>query len=482
MRIGQISSMVALLAAIGSAAAQPPAPSARPSGTNGTPANGAASMTTTDTGTFSEWVDSGPADSAGILGVDPNQLYNRWYGKAEYLLWKIRNSELPQLQLTVPFSASNLDQLQPNITVPGGDVDHAARTGGRITLGYWCDLDHYFGVEASYFQLENRQDPFFQNQLQNTPLNVVIQQNVQEVVQNGGVTTTTLNQIPLTVTLPALLTVTANGRVGPTDFFGTEISGRSTRAYFGPAVFDLLGGFRFINLDENLALSQTVSIQTANPTTVTTNGLAFVNNNGIFNTTVVGNNVVPVGAPITIPQPINGLSTLATSTSNNQITTYNRFYGANLGASFECWCSSRIFFNGYGKIAVGAMTQQATLVNFTTTSALGAAPITTAGGTFSPLLGTLSHSRTRYAFVPEFNLNVGIQLTTRCRATLGYNLMYLTSVVRPGNQIIFGDSNTALTISGTSQPGGVAISQPTFRYQDTDFYAQGLVGGLEFRY
>jgi hypothetical protein len=77
--------------------------------------------------------------------------------------------------------------------------------------------------------------------------------------------------------------------------------------------------------------------------------------------------------------------------------------------------------------------------------------------------------------------NGALALTPSIHATVGYTLLYYSNVARPGDQI-----NRALNPSQlpTSQSAVVATgaAQPSFLFRDTDFWAQGISFGLEFRY
>jgi hypothetical protein len=83
-----------------------------------------------------------------------------------------------------------------------------------------------------------------------------------------------------------------------------------------------------------------------------------------------------------------------------------------------------------------------------------------------------------FTVVPEVGLNIGYQLTCHVRAMVGYTFLYTSRVVRPGNLIDVG-------INPLAQSGAAPVfgpSRPAFPGTDSDFWAQGLNFGLEFRY
>ena len=70
-------------------------------------------------------------------------------------------------------------------------------------------------------------------------------------------------------------------------------------------------------------------------------------------------------------------------------------------------------------------------------------------------------------------------ITQHMGAFVGYDYLYWARVVRPGNQV---DSNINLSQSAIlgGTPNGPASPTPLF--SRSDFWAQGISLGLEFRY
>jgi hypothetical protein len=67
------------------------------------------------------------------------------------------------------------------------------------------------------------------------------------------------------------------------------------------------------------------------------------------------------------------------------------------------------------------------------------------------------------------------------RVFTGYNCMYWSRVVRPGNQIDTTVNLTQVPIHPSFGPL-VGPAQPTVPLTQTDFWAQGIQFGLELRY
>ena len=66
---------------------------------------------------------------------------------------------------------------------------------------------------------------------------------------------------------------------------------------------------------------------------------------------------------------------------------------------------------------------------------------------------------------------------------VGYTFLYTNNVLRPGNQInrtINTSQDTAYTEDPAAKLQGPA--QPTFKFNSSDFWAQGINVGLAFRF
>lgn len=384
------------------------------------------------------------------------------YGSAEYLLYKIKSAPMPPTGLIVPFTASGFNSLVSNTNFPdGGETELAGRSGGRFTLGYWCHPDRLLGIEATYFQLERKMDGFSGSQIADLPINLNVIQNITTT----GAGTVAITQVPLAITLPGELRVLATGATGPVQFWGTEINARSTRCVYGGWILDALMGFRYMEFSEDFNVAESIRLQVADAINLS------------------GPGPIPPNPLPPIPQPITGLRDIVTVNTVDTVATRNRFYGTQIGGAWQWYALPKVVFAGFGKIGVGAMVQDVFMQGATTTiSAVpgGTGTTTTPGGLLSPLTGTVNASRTRYAVIPEVNMSLGYQITPWLRMSVGYNLIYISSVVRPGDQV--GSSQQTTTISLAGQATTVTQTQPAFRYHDNDFWAQGLTAGFQVRW
>ena len=80
------------------------------------------------------------------------------------------------------------------------------------------------------------------------------------------------------------------------------------------------------------------------------------------------------------------------------------------------------------------------------------------------------HGGSHFAFVPEVDLKIGYQLTDNLMVFVGYSALYMSDVVRPGQQV-------DLVIDKTGN-----LQRPIAPMRNTNFWAHGFNAGLEWKY
>ena len=87
--------------------------------------------------------------------------------------------------------------------------------------------------------------------------------------------------------------------------------------------------------------------------------------------------------------------------------------------------------------------------------------------------------QSRFAVLPEAKLKLGCRLGDNCHLFAGYDFMYLSDAVRPGDQV-------DLTIDPSRAPilatGGIGPLRPRQSFARSDFWVQGLLLGFDCRY
>ena len=355
------------------------------------------------------------------------------WGGADYLLWWVKGAPIPVPLVTtgdpnVGFplvnSAGAIGQPSTRVLFGGSDVNFGAFSGMRFTLGGWLDDDQSVGVEGSGFLLERRANRFAagSDSLGNPPLYIPAF-NVQAGAERALAVSDPLRQFSGDVSVTSTL-----------QLWGAEFNG-IFNAWRGAGLeVSLLAGFRYADLSENLKIHNT------------TNDLLFLN----------------------------------TDVLTDQFGTRNQFYGGQLGSRVS-WQRDRLSVDVTGKVALGATHQVVNIQGDITQSGPGAfAPGTFPGGIFTQPTNIGRRTANDFGVLPAVELKLAYQLTPRLRAFAGYDFMYWNQVVRPGNQI---DRN----INASQSPifgGGALVGQasPAPLLSRTDFWAQGVSFGLEFKF
>ncbi|MFN4259617.1 MAG: BBP7 family outer membrane beta-barrel protein [Gemmataceae bacterium] len=353
------------------------------------------------------------------------------YGSAEVLAWWLQDQFFPVLITTgTEVSQGILGQPGTRVLFGGRREDLNERLGGRFTAGVWFDDCRTSAVEVSGFFLGERSVPFVVNSV------------AAPVIARPFVDINNNRPFRELATFPGILTGSVSVRA-PTSLWGIEANLRKKLCCTCNWQWYGYLGFRVLDLDEGLEIIENLIAQT---TIATDRG-----------------NILP-GDTINV---------------TDRFDTDNVFYGAQIGLGTE-YQYGRWFVDMKAKLAVGGVAQKVHINGFQVIQTAGGVQEFT-GGLLALPSNIGRHSRGRVAVVPEWNVNVGYQLHPHCRAFVGYSFLYLSNVVRPGDQIDLNVDVTQIPNFATdAQPANV--NQPAVLFRDTDFWAQGLNFGLEFRY
>jgi Putative beta barrel porin-7 (BBP7) len=343
---------------------------------------------------------------------------NRFYASAEYLLWSTKGERLPPLVTAGSAgdlaSGANVGALGlPGTAVlfGGDDVNERARSGGRLMVGYWFGDQHALGIEGGGFFL-GRQTSSFTTSSNGTPILARPFFNAATGLQDSEL-----------VAAPGILAGTVTARTSNT-FYGAEANLRSN-VLCGPCWnVDLIAGYRYLALDEDL----------------------------------------------TIGESLQALQVPLTFALNDSFRVHNRFNGGQVGFESE-WRRNRWSLDLKAKVALGNESERVDIFGSTVTNGV-AAP----RGLLAQPSNSGSFSRNRFAVSPDVGVNIGYQVTNHMRAFVGYDYLYLSDVVRAGDQVDFRVNPNQLR-GVTAGP-----AQPAFNFHGTDFWAQGVSFGLEFKY
>jgi hypothetical protein len=352
---------------------------------------------------------------------------DRLYARGEYLWWWLRDTRVPPLITTGPVSSQGILGRNGTVLLLGGSaLSNEDHSGGRLTVGYWLDDCQTVALEASFFVLPDRSAvfPFNSNQfplLARPFFNLNLGREDAEIGTLPGISTGSI-----TATLASQLWG-ANA-----DFRGNLCSGCNYRV-------DLLGGFRYLDLRESLQITEDLSVLPTSP--------------------------ILAGSHIIV---------------NDRFATHNQFYGAEVGTVSE-YHLGRWSAEVRARIGLGNTHQVVDINGFQTITSPTGTVTAFNGGLLALPTNIGRTSRDHFTVVPQVGLNVGYQITDHLRVFAGYDFLWWSNVLRPGDQI---DRALDVTLIPNFRSNLLPTGQvrPAVPLKETSFWAQGVNLGLEFRY
>jgi hypothetical protein len=349
------------------------------------------------------------------------------YGSAEYLLWFFKRDDAPPLvtnATTLVGTPGALGNPGTVILFAGNDLATGVHNGARFTGGIWLFED--LGVEGSFFFLPSRGVHFFAGS-DGVPTLYRPFFRVNPIALPGGGVIPAGEDAEI-VAEPGVL----RGQVTvdtASKLWGAEANLRKRLCCHPWYRFEVLGGFRYLNLEERLSIEE---------------GLTIPSGPGAGNTFFV----------------------------KDRFLTDNNFYGGQIGALAEV--KLLMFVLGVNaKVAFGAIDQDVEVQGFTQFNGGPAQP----GGLLALPTNIGRRSDTRFAVIPEVGVNLGLQLGPNLRVFTGYNFLAISSVVRPGEQIDRVINTTQLP-SPTGPNPVVGEPRPRPLFERDSFWAQGINFGL----
>lgn len=350
---------------------------------------------------------------------------DRWFATAELMLMWRNGDRLPPLVTSGP--ADNADSAgelgEPGTEILFGEERtlNELRAGGRFTLGAWLDDRECQAIVGRYW-FAGRESTHYKTNVDET---AVIARPFLNVTPSSSTEDTLL------IAFPAFR---ENGRIsvnGSSDVFGADISVH--QFFYGKygGTIDLVYGYQYMRLDEDLSISSTLTNLDAGGT-------------------------VPVGTILDV---------------NDSFDAISEFHGAQVGFASRyregCWS-----FNSLIKFGFGSLNRIAKRSGTTSTTIGSDTAVTNEGLLVNGNNSGKTSDRT-FGWIPELDVSIGYRITPRLDATFGYNLLAMTDAVRVSGTI---DSDLAVN-SSSSTP---ARPSPDMRY-DT-FYIQGIHFGLQYGY
>jgi hypothetical protein len=365
--------------------------------------------------------------------------FERFWVGGGLLLWWSETAPPPGPLVTTgpPVSGGFLGHPLTSVLYGNSRFNFGTQPGVWLEAGGWLDECHQWGLMAAWFLLERQaQGQSFTSDPTGSPL-------LARPFTDANTRAASSFLVSSPGTLAGSVAVTTN-----TQFSGWELNALRDLSHGPNWDWRVLGGFRYLDLYENLQIDQT-------------------------STTLVG---AVLGPPAGTVQDLS-----------DRFTTRNQVFLGQVGTQVE-WLRGPLFLRLMGKVGLGPNHERFRNLGSTTQITPGAGTTFSQGGLLA-LPGTPAvpggnfgmHSTNWFVIVPEVGLSVGVNVGQNLRLSTGYSFLYINSVVRPGGQVnpVVNPSliPASRAFGSTSGPG-----QPTVSTRQDDFYVHGLRFLIELRF
>lgn len=402
---------------------------------------------------YGDWGEQGDC-GAGVGSYWASQ--HSFYVRADYMLWWTRTARLPPLVTTSPVGAPPGVLGFDTTTVLFGDtlVHGGGRSNVRATLGYWGNGCRTWGFEGDYFDL-GEQTASFDRMSAGDPVlarpyfDVVSGTESSQAIAYPGTAVGDVGVHASDYFASAGARLRVNlFRYDPCGPAGCGCDGCTScedAGYCDPCGcydvddaggfrLDLIGGYRYYRLSDNVTVRE---------------------------------NVVSTGPPQVPGTMFNVV---------DDFQAANEFNGGDLGMLAQ-FTRGRWSLELLAIMAMGNSHKVVTINGSSAITVPGFDTINYTGGLLALPTNIGHYSHDYFVIVPRFGVELGYQLGPRTRAFLGYNYLHWATVARAGDQI-------DLSVNPTQIPPGALVGEPRprFEFRNSDFWAQGMNLGLEVRF
>jgi hypothetical protein len=360
---------------------------------------------------------------------------NRWYSTFNYLGLRMEGMAVPALATTSPAGTAQAVAGQlPDATVVIGNEKLGSdwRHGGEVRLGWWLVDGQFLGIEGFFAATETEETNV--NITATGASGVILARPYFDFVGNVEdariLAFDNFNNGQATVDLDGAIDVSTES-----DFQSGGITFRHVMwaNFEANTRVDFIGGYRYLRIDETL----TIRDRQFTP---------------------------PFGI---VPAVLDERLDL--------FETENQFHGGEIGIDAQLY-EDAWTFQLIGKCAFGNMHQSLDIDGSRTTTS-GGASATSVGGLLAQPSNIGSYSDDEYTVIPEAQARVQYAIFENLRIFAGYRFLYITEVLRPGDQI-------DRVVNETQFNGGplVGESRPSVNFASGDVWLQGVDAGIEFEW
>ena len=359
----------------------------------------------------------------------------------EYLSWWQDGMRLPPLITTstdpnvAQADAGVLGRPTTRVLFGGNTVLDDQFDGGRLRFGLWLDRCHTWGVGAEFFQIGSESESYSRTS------------TGDPILTRPFFNTQTGENDAELVAFPNVITGT--------------VAARATSKLRGAGVH-----FRHLRCCDE-GCSQGIFCGC--------DGHFCSRTEGLF-----GWRYLQLDESVTVTEDLTSADGSGTFDIADRFETRNQFNGFDMGWSYRhvrgFWTWDCLL-----RLAVGNTRQTVRINGQTTINSPQNDPQsqTLPGGLLTQASNIGTYRDDQFSVVPEFNANVGYQLTEHIRLMFGYTFIYWSNVVRPGEHIDLDVNTDQLPPAVDPITGDL---RPRFAFDTTDYWVQGINTGFEFRW
>ena len=363
----------------------------------------------------------------------PGKVLGDWWDSDELLIWWAKPHPVPPLVTGSRGTPPVLGRPGTTLLIGGRAIDNQDIAGYRLTHGWSLNKADTVGFEGRYFFLGTRTVSDFATDITNARFHAIGLPFVNAVTGAEDV-------LPLARPgeSSALVNVFTTTRVqgAEANLVGNLVAVEGVKVH-------ALAGYRYFQANEGLRVEQRW-LQRPTPASDFHQTLGMI---------------------------------------ADQFDAHNEFHGGQVGLLADLH-RGPFFVEMTGKVAIGTNTQTVTIDGAThLITAANPVPLFQSfpGGTYALPSNMGRTTRQAFAVVPEGTFKVGLKTGDRGRFYVGYNFLYLSNAVRPGDQIdrVIDPGQIPLVNRGLRFDGP---DRPAARVVTTDFWVQGLIIGWEARF
>lgn len=165
----------------------------------------------------------------------------------------------------------------------------------------------------------------------------------------------------------------------------------------------------------------------------------------------------------------------------DEIRTRNQFYGGQVGLDGRIGgCEKGLGLQVMPKLAMGGVRQSVTYTGSNSATVPGLAPDVQAGGLYARDAALGTFTRDKFAAVASLDLNLTYNFNESSQVFFGYSIIWISSVLRPGEQIDLTVNDSRARFVANPTPSGA--NRPAPQFVGNDFWTQGLNFGLRLQY